>query len=312
MNRHPVQRIQTRPPQHVPAPVAGGKPPPREKPAALVLLEQRKAAIQERLGNSLDARQLISMLATMMSGRGNKLAVCTPASILGFTFQCAQLDLKPDRVLGEAYPIPFKNGVLSKEYGRDVYEAQFVLGYRGILKLVMRSGFVRAVVPRIVYANDLFRPKFGTAEVLVHEPADLDDRGAPKAVYATMWTEHRGFPGEPIPWSEIAALQKRQQTRPDSPWRTHPKPMALKTAIRRSVKYFPLDPHSNVDRALQLDELAEECDEPMQDMADLGRELLGADEAELDEHFGSLGRHDDEPLGDDARDNVHAFDDIDR
>ena len=47
--------------------------------------------------------------------------------------RCAQLGLEPGSGMGQAYLIPFKD------------ECQFIIGYRGLLNLVYRSGHLRSL-----------------------------------------------------------------------------------------------------------------------------------------------------------------------
>ena len=63
-----------------------------------------------------------------------KLAECTPKSFLGAMMNAAQLGLEPNTPLGQAYILPYSN--------KGVMEAQFQIGYKGLIDLAYRSGEV--------------------------------------------------------------------------------------------------------------------------------------------------------------------------
>lgn len=62
------------------------------------------------------------------------LQECTPQTILSAALLGESLELSPSPQLGQFYMVPFKN----RKAGTT--ESQFVLGYRGILQLAIRSG----------------------------------------------------------------------------------------------------------------------------------------------------------------------------
>ena len=88
-------------------------------------------------------RMVLSAIST-----NPKLGSCTPASFLGAMMSAAQLGLEPNTPLGQAYILPYQN--------KGVLEAQFQLGYKGLIDLAYRSGEVEVVQAHIVYANDKF------------------------------------------------------------------------------------------------------------------------------------------------------------
>lgn len=78
------------------------------------------------------------------------LAKCEPRSILTCAMTAATLDLPLDKNLGYAYIVPFKN---YKNGNRQ--EGQFILGYKGLIQLAMRSGQYRALNVAPVYEGEL-------------------------------------------------------------------------------------------------------------------------------------------------------------
>ena len=74
-----------------------------------------------------------------------KLSECSPKSFLGAMMTSAQLGLEVNTPLGQAYVLPYMN--------HGVMEAQFQLGYKGLIDLAYRSGEVEVIQAHVVYAN---------------------------------------------------------------------------------------------------------------------------------------------------------------
>ena len=77
-----------------------------------------------------------------------KLGQCTPQSFLGAMMTSAQLGLEVNTPLGQAYVLPYNN--------KGKMEAQFQLGYKGLIDLAYRSGEVEVIQAHVVYENDEF------------------------------------------------------------------------------------------------------------------------------------------------------------
>lgn len=163
-----------------------------------------------------------------------KLASCTPASFLGAMMQAAQLGLEPNTPLGQAYILPYMN--------KGVLEAQFQIGYKGMIDLAYRSGEVEVVQAHIVYQNDKFECEYGLNPKLTHIPAD-SDRGEPVKVYAVFKTKSEGFGFEVMSMDDIrihASKYSKAYNSQYSPWKTNFEEMAKKTVLKRVLKYAPL------------------------------------------------------------------------
>jgi len=96
---------------------------------------------------------------------------CTGESILKAIFQAASLGLEINAATGEAYIIPYKT------------TATLVPGYKGLIKLAIRSGDVLLIEPRLVYKGELFTVRYGTTSEIVHAP-DFDVDRSPENVVA--------------------------------------------------------------------------------------------------------------------------------
>ncbi len=166
------------------------------------------------------------------------LLECTPQSLLSAVLTCAQLGLEPDGVRNMAHLVPF---------GKKV---TFIPGYMGLLDLAMRSGKFRNIEAHIVYAQDAFDYAHGSNPFITHKPAyEKADRGEQIAAYCIAFFKEAGFQFRVMPMSDIHKIRDRSPAGKSGPWVTDFDAMALKTAIRHSVKYLP---SSVVDQSLSL------------------------------------------------------------
>lgn len=125
------------------------------------LVEHSWPQIARVIGGNLDSEALLQMCISSIN-RTPALADCTPVSVLSCFMQCAALGLRPSDVdgLGQAYILPYGN----KNYATGEKQATFVIGYKGMLKLLENSGIYAQ--PRAVYEDDNIKLK-------------LDENGVP-------------------------------------------------------------------------------------------------------------------------------------
>ena len=176
-----------------------------------------------------------------------QLGQCTPASFLGAMMTSAQLGLEVNTPLGQAYVIPYRN--------KGTLEAQFQLGYKGLIDLAYRSGEVEVIQAHVVYENDEFECEYGLDPKLTHKPAD-SDRGEPIKVYAVFKTKSGGYGFEVMSMDDVrkhAEKYSKAYNNSFSPWKTNFEEMAKKTVLKRVLKYAPLK--SEFVRAAVQDEV---------------------------------------------------------
>lgn len=165
------------------------------------------------------------------------LQKCSAASIVACVVQASELGLELTGPLGQAYMVPYWNKHSKCE------EAQFQVGYRGLIDLAYRSGKVETFASRVVYANDHFKFRYGTDPKIEHIPT-MEDPGEIKAVYAVIRIKGGGFDFEVMSKKQIdehrAKYSKQKADGNFSPWNTAYEEMAKKTPIRRLAKRVPL------------------------------------------------------------------------
>lgn len=193
-------------------------------PSLFKQIGNMEVEFQRAMPQGAEARMLVRDAQTALR-QVKDLAKCEPATVLGALMTCAQLGLRPG-VLGQAYVLPFWDN-------RDkVHKAQLVIGYKGLLSLVYRSGMVETVAARIVYENDEFLLEYGLgADTLIHRPpAGFGDRGRPVAYYAIARMKDGGYAiTDPM---GVEAMQKHAAKHSKAakfgPWKDHFDQMALK------------------------------------------------------------------------------------
>ena len=193
----------------------------------------------------IKASRMMRMCMTVVQ-QNPKLLDCTKESLLGAIMTAAQLGLYPDvSVLGHAYFVPFKGKVV------------FIAGFKGLIDLAGRGGMVTSIQPYPVYEGDFFEYEYGLNPTCRHKPSDepLEEREL-----THVWCMAR-IRGEPIAQfivmskEAVDKIMARSPARNKGPWVTDYEPMAMKTSVRRLVKYLPIS--SELQRAVALDEHAD-------------------------------------------------------
>ncbi len=219
-----------------------------------------KSGIEKALPSVMTAERFTRIVLTTLSSTP-KLNECTPNSFLGAMMTAAQLGLEPNTPLGQAYLIPYMN--------KGKLEAQFQIGYKGLIDLAYRSGDVELVQAQCVHQNDTFICKFGLEPKLEHIPAD-HERGEVVKVYALFKTKSGGFGFEVMSVDDVKNHAKKYSkgySSNYSPWATNFEEMAKKTVLKKCLKYAPLK--SDFVRAVVQDEaIKTEIDEDMYTIVD--------------------------------------------
>lgn len=180
-------------------------------------------------------QERFAALVISAAARDSNVFDCTGESILNAIYQAAALGLEINAATGEAYLIP---------YGKL---ATLVPGYKGLVKLAIRSGEVRAIEARLVYEGEKsFRIFYGTDSRIEHEP-DFDVDRNPGTViraYAVAKLPDGSATFDVMTRKQLDAIRARSAAgrNPKSPWTTDTEEMYRKTVTRRLCKYLPMSP----------------------------------------------------------------------
>ena len=204
--------------------------------------------IQRVIGGNLKPDMLLQYCISSIN-REPALRNCTPVSVLSCFMQCAALGLKPSNVdgLGQAYILPYGN----KNHQGGQPDATFVIGYKGMLKLLENSGIYAQ--PVAVYEDDGVKLKMdakGTPFIECPDEINLDADHSPdklKFVFLSIDLPNGGTYAAYMSKKDLEAYRDRYAPRSkrrgnaiSGPWATNFVEMGLKTLIRRSFKYLPV------------------------------------------------------------------------
>ncbi|QMV86343.1 recombination protein RecT [Corynebacterium hindlerae] len=217
--------------------------PEQRRPATLAdQIKSMEAQFQLAMPKGMEAQQLVRDALTCLR-QTPQLARCTPQSVLGGLMTCSQLGLRPG-VLGHAWLIPFKN--------RGVDEAQLVIGYQGLVELAHRSGQIKSLIARTVYANDDFEVDYGLNDSLVHRPCMDGEKGDPIAYYAVAKFNTGGHAFYVMSHFEMLEYKRKNvKMGKFGPWVDHFESMAHKTCVRQLAKWMPKS--TDLARAIEQD-----------------------------------------------------------
>lgn len=206
-------------------------------------LEEKARYMNAALPKHMTPERLARVALTAISS-SPRLLECTKESLALALIEAGQLGLEPNGVMGQAYLVPYYNGKLKR------YEAQFQVGYRGLIDLARRSGQITKIEARVVREGDEFLYEYGLQPKLVHRP-DPTSQGEMTHVYAIAWLKDAEPIFEVMTREEVERIRRRSKAADSGPWVTDYEAMARKTAVKRLAKYLPLSPEA--EAAIEAD-----------------------------------------------------------
>lgn len=207
------------------------KAPVNTVPAKMVkeFFNKHKSGIQEALPAHIRAERLITLAMTLIK-KDSELAKCSADTMYGALIKCAHLGLEPVDGMNEVSLVAFKGKV------------QVIVGYAGLIKLATQNKLISGIKPVIIRENDEYYYEEGLNETLKHIPA-RGDRGAPIAYYSVAKMADGNsqfcFMFKEEVQEEMQKISAMKNGRAMNVWQNHFDAMAMKTTIRRLVKYLP-------------------------------------------------------------------------
>lgn len=215
---------------------------------AMLMKPAAQQALSRALPKHMKPEKIVSTALTAIS-LNPKLLDCDPNTVMRCVVLASQLGLEPGGALGSAYLVPFYNGRLKK------YDCQMIVGYRGLIDLMRRSGAVLGVEARCVYDCDEFDIQYGTDTAVTHHP-NINRPDSAEFIGAYCVIHIRD--GQPlVEWMSREEIERiRKQAKADrGPWVDHYDEMARKTVVRRASKYAPMS--TELATAVEADERAD-------------------------------------------------------
>ena len=155
-----------------------------------------------------------------------------PLAYYGAIFSCAEFGLSPSQETGEAYFIPYKD------------EIKFIIGYKGLAKLVMGSGVVKNIWAECVYECDEFEYELGLTPKLKHIPKDgLRNNSTLKYIYSCAKLNDGEVLFKVMSKNEILAIRNLSKY-PNDLFFSDKDPqnwMAKKVVFNQLAKFLPKD-----------------------------------------------------------------------
>lgn len=156
---------------------------PQQKQVSVVALlndmldrDGMRKRFDELLGKR--APQFISSIVSMVNADKNLQQAFyeSPMTVIQSSLKAAMFDLPIDQSLGYAYIVPFKN--YKKDLGTKKMEATFILGWKGMHQLALRTGAYKTINVVDVREGELKRYNRLTEEVDIDFVEDEDAREA--------------------------------------------------------------------------------------------------------------------------------------
>ena len=250
--------------------------PAENKPAAVSVTtmmnslldsEGMRKRFDELLGKR--APQFISSLVSLVNADNNmkRAFIESPMTVIQAGLKCATFDLPIDQNLGYAYIVPFKNW--KKDLKKSVTEANFILGWKGMHQLALRTGAYKTINVVDIREGELKSYNRLTEEVVVSFIEDEDEReGRPVVGYVGYYRLVNG--AEKTIYMSVKQIENhekkfRKGENMGKGWRDDWDAMARKTVYRiligkwgvMSINYQTADDGRQLAEVMAEDERAE-------------------------------------------------------
>ena len=171
--------------------------------------------------------------------------VKNPASLFASILHCAEMGLNPSQMVGEFFFISYKDSITP------------ILGYKGLLTLLMRSSKVKKIWSEVVYEDDDFEYELGLEPKLLHTPNHHSVRNSKniKCIYACAKIENEVI-FKVMFKNEIQNIINMSKVPNDLFFNDKKDPeqwMAKKTVLKQLAKLMPKD-DDRLKKAVSMDD----------------------------------------------------------
>ena len=168
-----------------------------------------------------------------------------PASLFASILLCAELGLNPSADVGEFYFLPFGSKITP------------ILGYKGVINLILRSGEISKLWSEIVYQDDEFEYELGIEPKLIHKPNHERTNKNVRYVYAVAKLTNGETMFKVMSKKEIMEIVEMSKY-PNALYGSNKDPqgwMYKKTVIKQLSKTLPKDYYGK--RGISVDDKVE-------------------------------------------------------
>lgn len=209
----------------------------------MTVLKKMSSALEERMleaGMDVEAVKREMSFANQAFSRDQYLQKCSKESLAAAVINIANVGLTLNPISGES--------ALIARYNKGQYEATLMPMYKGLVKLLMANGNVKAINTQLVYENDTFELDLSKTDnpVTVHKPClRKSQRGELLGAYSIATLSNGAKQAEWMDIEEIHAIRnssdswKNEKGRKYSPWANFEGEMVRKTVLKRITKYLP-------------------------------------------------------------------------
>lgn len=202
-----------------------------------------KDAVMSRISKEITNKYLtaekMTQLVLSAAVKNKMLLEATPESLCQELQKACAMGLAPNGIDGHLVPF--------RDRKRNCVNVVFIADYKGLIKLMYRSGLVIGVYANAVRKKDVFEYRYGHGSRLTHHPFDAEThegRGPLCNAWAMVELKGGGSPFVVLSRADVDARRKasRGSDSQFSPWTTSPDAMWAKSAIRQLAKFVPLTP----------------------------------------------------------------------
>lgn len=218
----------------------------QKKPDSVATLMQSPgimAKVQNLFDKECNAAGFISSVISVTNGN-SLLRKADPMTVVGAAMVAATLQLPIIPTLGLAYIVPYKG------------QAQFQIGYKGLIELAERSGQFRNIIDEVVCEGQLIKKNRFTGEYIFDEDAKTSDK---VIGYMARFDLINGF-SKTIYWSvedvkrHATKFSQAFRSGTASPWKSDFDAMARKTVLKALFKYAPKSISTQMVDAIRYDQ----------------------------------------------------------
>lgn len=214
--------------------------------------------------------------AILAVANNDALQACTPQSIFASALRAATVQLLCEPSLGQAYLVPFGN------------KATFLIGYKGLYQLALRTGKYRYINVSPVYEGELVFEDRLTGEITLNGNRTGDEvigylasfqlvSGFSKSLYMSLDEIHAH-----------ADKYSKSVNRTNSPWKTNRTEMERKTVLRLLLsRYGYIDPKDALAISDDAAAPVEDADEQLPAPSD--KVIIDENPKSYDENIEDLG-----------------------